>query len=1497
MSLNRDRVVVVSRVVWDHVVSRGFLDGTRDSAGNIKTDPTTGCRHVDLFSAAQALFPLVALVCKRVLRISIVGYVAPRHFSGRKRFGSYGAIASAAAAEAPSCVAWLINNRRRDVATLVVGCDTLLLAALVGVGLPNSGSARPTSAGDNGCGNDDGSATPTIQQRRGRCEGDVAVAVAVKEVTAALMGLCIGGHLRQAQSMLGSFPALWDGRIITSWMNVALRGSRGDVADGVIAKSTPFNLAVCSVVRERVIENLRGASGIEPSFMARVCGAGQLDVAKWLVSVASITKDEAPWMLRDSLRLALANGKMEVAQYLLDDCIQTLHYRFSQEMLWLCAGGSHPCNIGWCVQRFTQRGGSSQLFMYDLLTNKNTTLDDCMWLEQELHDEPAQSPWWVSTLKRVDVAKWFLTVSRSQPELLLNGMCQSLGDVGFVEWLMTEKSFTPTSATFKAACSTRRKKGATLARWLSTRVSLSRSDFIEALVSALRSRNTEVAEWLDGTFHVMDVVNSDPEVAGNTLVDLCKQHDKECNGDVGGLKWFLHHLSQPSKIGMNCIHSAVRGSLDCHCGNSVMVLLEFFPEFEPNMPELVDFTIEMLREFDLKAFSLLLSRCSSLLTPEFISYCLTSDAAWARSSKAIKWAICKFNLQYSHISANRHQLIRRLLSNKRNQCAHWLLDTFSIPLSDVVAEVKWFHSSPDLIAWQVLQDHYNTPASDAVTVTIRECMIPIVANTPSMLMCAIPKAQWPFMGRGRMASAARLVIEEVYDQARLKIVNRKRVIFFRPNVQPNTDNIVIAITGWLDGPRDSQGNPKAHSDYGCRGVDLFRAAEAMFPLVALACSRVLVYQSNRWPPCHPRSDETYGTLGAITGASCVPAPSCVAWIIRNRHIKMDEPTSSSELMGPGSTHCVAVSVKEVVATLLGLCMGGHISQAQSVLGKFPALWDGRIITSWAKVSNTLKAIVKERVVSFGFQSQGKGLGYLDDLSVNLISELESHRVIENLRGASGPHPTFLARVCGSGCVDAVKWIASVAGITKEEAPWLLHDSLWWSLICGKMELFKFLFDDLCCRNLPESVFLSAYHWCARGLTPSYIKWCRENFPVQPQMENMKYDLLSNKHSTLEDCLWMEEDLHTNGFDHSSLLSATRKVDVAKWVLTVLPSPPADKVLSQLCGHFGDVEFVQWLMTEKSFTPTAATFKAACSTSRKKGSTLAKWLSTRVSLSQSSLNKALVSALRWSNMEVAEWLEGTFHVMDSVNSNPEVAGSTLVDLCKKNDDYKGKVVGLNWLLQHLSQPSKISSVHICRAISDSIENELGNYVPVLLEKFPGFDPQGDPNQRIFRYLVVELVRKFDLKTLELLMSGRTSPLLTPEFVSQFLTADWFQPESSKAVKWAIRKFNLQYIDIKSNNNCLLFNLFSKRKNECARWLLTTFDIPLSDLLQMVEANPLHGPDLAGLQVILDHYGPEIDAAVIRQHFMPVLAYTPDRAIYTSNRFGITLDEFREYAASL
>ncbi|KAH3731375.1 hypothetical protein Pelo_17795 [Pelomyxa schiedti] len=537
----------------------------------------------------------------------------------------------------------------------------------------------------------------------------------------------------------------------------------------------------------------------------------------------------------------------------------------------------------------------------------------------------------------------------------------------------------------------------------------------------------------------------------------------------------------------------------------------------------------------------------------------------------------------------------------------------------------------------------------------------------------------------------------------------------------------VVSPGWLDGPRDSRGNIKRGPD-GCRQWDLFRAAEAMFPIVGLVCRRALAFD--------PRFGAYIGSYFAIQTAASVPAPSCAAWILSNRHVRgridndigdlfsapysgeadIEATSTSSTSSGVGGIDSegsigeggrrvrgygrgedfvgVDVVVKEVSATVAGLLMGGHVGLATTLFGgggdhseeyrvvattsnticTLPRLWDGRRVASWETACHT---------------DCGADDGTM-------------------------------------GC----RWLVDVLGIGMKEAPLVMYEPMRFCVYDGKMEVVKWLFERFGFgSNLHQTAHSELCSWCSMGSCPGNLKWFNVALLDSTSEEYVTRSLVSNKHSTVEDCKWQPwVERYIRGGGYTDLLEDVHNPEVVKWLVTTLSSQPGEDDLNRICKKTGDVELTQWLVTEHKFTPTAATFESACSTPRKKGSTLARWLSPRVSLSQTNIIKSLVSALIWGNMEVAEWLDETFHVMDAVNSNAEVAESCLVEICTELGDYKDKVVGLEWFLQHLSAPdhSGISMSCIHKAISQALPYRT-NAIALLLETFPAVEPLLDQAQ--------------------------------------------------------------------------------------------------------------------------------------------------------------------------
>ncbi|KAH3722506.1 hypothetical protein Pelo_18789 [Pelomyxa schiedti] len=254
----------VSRVVWDIVVQPGWLDW---------------CTYA-LLRLAEALFPLVGLVCRRLLLLLGAS--------------SYSLISDAARLLCPSCVAWIVKHRRINTGpqwcpprSAISSSSTMLITV-----------------------SDDGDDAKHREQ------------VAIKEVSAAVTGLVKGRHLEEARMFLGdggttnvgTLPALWDGRCMEGWRDVYCLGNECLLARGSVVIRTTLRDKVREYVKASCGPYRRSRGALESG-----CGSGNLELVKWLVSFLRIGKDEAPWILYPNpLRSAMGSGDMGVISWLFD---------------------------------------------------------------------------------------------------------------------------------------------------------------------------------------------------------------------------------------------------------------------------------------------------------------------------------------------------------------------------------------------------------------------------------------------------------------------------------------------------------------------------------------------------------------------------------------------------------------------------------------------------------------------------------------------------------------------------------------------------------------------------------------------------------------------------------------------------------------------------------------------------------------------------------------------------------------------------------------------------------------------------------------------------------------------------------------------------------------------------------------------------------------------------------------------------------------------------
>ncbi|KAH3766867.1 hypothetical protein Pelo_1261 [Pelomyxa schiedti] len=642
----------VSRVVWDIVVQPGWLDW---------------CTYA-LLRLAEALFPLVGLVCRRLLLLLGAS--------------SYSLISDAARLLCPSCVAWIVKHRR--INTGPQWCPPRSA-------ISSSSTMLITVSGD------DGDDAKHREQ------------VAIKEVSAAVTGLVKGRHLEEARMFLG------DGGTTNVGTLPALTTLRDKVREYVKASCGSYRIS-------------RGA-------LESGCESGNLELVKWLVSFLRIGKDEAPWILYPNpLQSAMGSGDMGVISWLFDkfDLVK-LHPSVLTKLVEDCASGQCPSNIKWCFEKFpvVKSCAHTPKFQRALLGNTHSSVEDFQGLESNTEGGGIVNESTFKHIEKIEVAKSVIMASPITPSNeILNCLCQKFGEVEFTEWLCAEKHFILTPATFVASCSTQRC-GATLAKWLSTKVSLTQPDVVKSLQCALRCGNLEVAEWLDERFFIMDAANSDPVIAGTTLVEICDDPESRSNE----LQWFIQHLKCPL-VSATYVQDAISAALSHHHRYHVDILLGSFTEFEPHRhPQLfAKLVTAYMNSGDINPLQrLLFSASSSVVSKEFLAERLTSRKFYVYSSKMVKWIIRQFDLQYSHINLKKNCLLFHLLEHRKNMCAQWLIESFQIPLSDIIYMKCSPISGLDVSGWQMLVNHY--PAID--TSVIRQHLIPIVTLSPHIALFTI----------------------------------------------------------------------------------------------------------------------------------------------------------------------------------------------------------------------------------------------------------------------------------------------------------------------------------------------------------------------------------------------------------------------------------------------------------------------------------------------------------------------------------------------------------------------------------------------------------------------------------------------------------------------------------------------------------------------------------------------------------------------------------------
>ncbi|KAH3763909.1 hypothetical protein Pelo_4231 [Pelomyxa schiedti] len=558
-----------------------------------------------------------------------------------------------------------------------------------------------------------------------------------------------------------------------------------------------------------------------------------------------------------------------------------------------CAVGECPENLKWCFENLPLEDDKT-ISLQLLLQNRHATVKDCQWLHNIC--EIGLNGWdlKLALIQKVDVAKWMLSLfpTETPSEEAFNCLCKITGDVEFVEWLINEKNCTPTAESFAWACSTSAKEH--------------ESDIIHSMVKALLWNNTEVANWLEDTFHVMQSIDTNTEIAGNSLKEICE------------------------------------GALLVPLPNTAAFVLESFPQFDPHIDQ--------------------------------------------SQFQEIILAFMKSNLPAL-------QRLSQLVCEMARTCS----ECNGLGLAE--------DQSLDIVGWKLLVRHY--PTIDAAM--IRSHFIPMISQSPHVAIHTI--------------HSFGITLTEFHAFLKTQSVDESSSSWHVLEVARLVSEMVVK-PGWLDDDHKSKYEHWRHD------LDLFRVGEAMFPLVGVVCSRATAL-------CRTRNMSRYS---AITSAASVPAPRCVAWLVNNREARRrggNHSSNNDDVIGMGYSKATAAqptatirshsggttrdccevvvveqqrrdwgeslsAVKEVVAALMGLCIGGHLSMAKAMLG-FGAsdggqcLWDGWGVVGWGLLDKEVRTTLRERV-------------------------------IEHVRADCGNF-YLMYRVCVGGNLDVVKWlVGDVIGV-------------------------------------------------------------------------------------------------------------------------------------------------------------------------------------------------------------------------------------------------------------------------------------------------------------------------------------------------------------------------------------------------------------------------------------------------------------------------------------
>ncbi|KAH3761072.1 hypothetical protein Pelo_7078 [Pelomyxa schiedti] len=630
-------------------------------------------------------------------------------------------------------------------------------------------------------------------------------------------------------------------------------------------------------------------------------------------------------------------------------------------------------------------------------------------------------------------------------------------------------------------------------------------------------------------------------------------------------------------------------------------------------------------------------------------------------------------------------------------------------------------------------------------------------------------------------------------------------------------------------------------------------AEALFPLVPRACAAAAAAASS--PPPRVQVYLDYGDRVALASSymvlECAAQAGgaereggggrpwrgrCLGWLMAHR-----EGRGRNE--GGG---------KEWLAVLRGLCVGGHIEAARILVDTAVTTCD-----------------------SGGGGGGGRGSGGIDGHHMNggcgCGGNMEAE--VRDVMGRGGDDDSLLSCVCGEGQLRVAQWIVSRFGVTET---W----ELWWPFVAalrgGHLEVCKWIADCLMDVRTAASVLgWSMLQSCAfEGGNLELLKWFTDSFQIDRcPLHSMVESFLQRNVST--DALdWISK--HFPSFNWDIIIAhVTGEKPFRVLIQLGLVHPSLDH-LTTAFSYICDVSLLETILDDFHVRLPGPNVLRQVFQNRKDSVPVVEFILQRAkNFPAKLLDSSLDEALCLGNVNVADWLEEKYHLIERLTQR-SCGGIKLTSATYCGCD------SLQWLFQHVSTET-FGLADVRQAVwfhipHDTDSEEMWKHVLLAI-----------PNADIYSAQQLASIGQFSQSQMAYSITYPTSGV-----------------RSSKVVKWVIQNYDITGNQVREYENHLLAHLITKSKTNCCQWLIHRFNITLAEIIELMpksrKLSMLCCHTKVSLWIMLLDTFPEIThtPGIVMDHFMSFVVASPIHIHVTRNRpvppVGLTLDDVIQYCLS-